>query len=317
MDRGNFGSRDNSEELKELAKKKTSGKLSYATISRIEKRFEYWFEYLRAWNRMYRKSKVDYLKRFVLITLTLPAKQFHKDEELKIKALRPFLRKIVNDYKLDFWFWRAEKQKNGSIHFHIIVDKYISIGALTQVWYDIMFRLRYIEKWRKNNPQAAFNSVDVKGQNIMRNPVRYLLKYVTKENKKRQVSGAQWRMSYNLSKISEFRLVLSKMNIDKLNLRADTGYLQKKINDYAIVYKFSNRDKMFDRLPELRRAVDDFYDTIVNRDLGLIPSIYDEYIDEVDEYLTVEQAATNLKTQRKKYYQSKLLPYECFNSYVS
>lgn len=87
-----------------------------------------------------------YLPTF--ITLTLPAKQQHTDKELNAQALNPFITKIKRSHKVQNYLWRAEKQDNGNIHYHIIVDKYISHHLVKDAWNRTIEKLGYIESYR-------------------------------------------------------------------------------------------------------------------------------------------------------------------------
>ena len=63
--------------------------------------------------------------KLALITLTLPSAQRHPDEEIKSKLLNQFLIELKNKFQVRDYIWKAEKQENGNIHFHILINKYI------------------------------------------------------------------------------------------------------------------------------------------------------------------------------------------------
>jgi hypothetical protein len=92
-----------------------------------------------------------YLPTFV--TLTLPAKQNHTDKELNALALNPFITKIKRSHKVENYLWRAEKQDNGNIHYHIIIDRFISHDCVRYAWNNIIDKLGYIESYRKEQTE--------------------------------------------------------------------------------------------------------------------------------------------------------------------
>jgi hypothetical protein len=90
------------------------------------------------------------------ITLTLPAPQFHSDEEIKAKCLHQFLVEIVQYHKVKNYVWRAEAQRNGNIHFHITTDKFIHHQDVAEIWNRCINKLGYIDKYR--DAQLLFHS---------------------------------------------------------------------------------------------------------------------------------------------------------------
>ncbi|MCP9769442.1 hypothetical protein EGI22_16180 [Lacihabitans sp. LS3-19] len=94
------------------------------------------------------------------VTLTLPFTQFHSDNTIKKQILSPFIEWLRSDanaihvngnhkgqqkgFGVQAYFWRAESQKNGRIHFHLIVDKYIPWDRIRAKWNQCCERLGYI-----------------------------------------------------------------------------------------------------------------------------------------------------------------------------
>lgn len=65
------------------------------------------------------------------------------------------------------YVWVAELQKNGNIHFHVLLSKFFSVGWLGSVW------------------GQANNSVDVKRLDDIRHAVNYMRKYLVKDENSR------------------------------------------------------------------------------------------------------------------------------------
>lgn len=86
--------------------------------------------------------------RMAFITLTLSSKQIHSDNEIKDKCLDSFLIEIGKKYHVKRYVWRAEKQQNGNIHFHILIDKFIAWSELRDVWNRIQNKLKYVDNYR-------------------------------------------------------------------------------------------------------------------------------------------------------------------------
>ena len=76
------------------------------------------------------------------------------------------------------YIWVAEVQKNGNIHFHMLVDRFIPVKWLVKVW------------------NQAPNSVNVKRLNDQVHAVNYMLKYMKKGIC--PIEGKRYGMTQNL-----------------------------------------------------------------------------------------------------------------------
>jgi len=168
------------------------------------------------------------------ITLTLPTNQFHSDNIIKSACLNQFLIEASKKWHIKNYIWRAEKQKNGSIHFHILTDKFIPWSELRDVWNRIVNKLGYVEKYRdhmrafhsegfqvrsdllknwdykaqvkayqkgKVNDWSSPNSTDVHSIGKINNIRKYILKYTVKDDNNGEILGRMWGCSESLSKI--------------------------------------------------------------------------------------------------------------------
>lgn len=88
-------------------------------------------------------------KKITFITLTLPSKQIHTDNQIKALCLNQFLIEISRYHKVSNYVWRAEYQKNGNIHFHILVNKYIFWNDIRNRWNRIINKLGYVDRYKK------------------------------------------------------------------------------------------------------------------------------------------------------------------------
>ncbi len=95
--------------------------------------------------------------RICFITLTLPAMQMHTDNEIKEKCLNSFLIELTRFHHVKNYIWRAEKQHNGNIHFHVIIDKFILYNELRARWNRICNKLGYVDIYQTNMKQFFCN----------------------------------------------------------------------------------------------------------------------------------------------------------------
>lgn len=89
------------------------------------------------------------------LTLTLPCKQMQCDNTIKKECFFRFLEYLQGDkekslsgWNVKNYIWTAETQKNGNIHFHVILDRGIPADRLNQVWNRFLNRLDYVENFR-------------------------------------------------------------------------------------------------------------------------------------------------------------------------
>ena len=197
----------------------------------------------------------NYTFKINFITLTLPSAQIHTDYELKALVndwLKGWSRKGLKSY-----VWKAEKQKNGNIHFHITTNHYIHHTDIRNSWNVVLRRLGYIEKyrsaqleWHKNGfkPRkdifrlirgkkvkwsrsaqlAAYkkgssenwnnpNTTDVHSVAKIENLEGYICKYISK-NKGDKINGRLWGCSRNLLR--------KPRNLDKIEVIEAWKYLE-------------------------------------------------------------------------------------------
>ncbi len=130
------------------------------------------------------------------ITLTLPCPQGkHSDKEVKSKCLDVWIKSAKRRFGLKSYVWRAERQKNGNIHFHLITDCYIHYEQLRDSWNDRLNHLSYIDLFEAKHGHRTPNSTDVHAVSKIRDLSAYMVKYMTKGVKSADKYRAQppWR----------------------------------------------------------------------------------------------------------------------------
>lgn len=91
----------------------------------------------------------DFTFKIAFITLDLPSTQQHTDNQIKSLCLNQILIELTTYCGVSKYIWRAEKQKNGNVHFHIIVDHYVSLVELRTRWNRIIEKLGYVSRYRE------------------------------------------------------------------------------------------------------------------------------------------------------------------------
>lgn len=155
--------------------------------------------------------------RVNFITLTLSAPQGSiSDKEIKRVCLNNFLNRAKKKFGLRTYVWRAEKQMNGNIHFHITTDVYIHYHALCNLWNECQELLGFVTRFRERTGSYRPNSTDIHSVKDVKDLASYLVKYMSKKEKDAQkIEGKVWGCSTNLSRAQKFEVELYGEHLDK------------------------------------------------------------------------------------------------------
>lgn len=198
-----------------LKKNKQVGEISKKARKKIESAID-WLLFTSSEKKAYsKKTRKYYNFKIMFVTLTLSSTQMHSDFEIKEKLLNQFLIEARKKWSCKKYLWRAECQRNGNIHFHIIFDQFIPWQWIKHVWNRIQNKLEYVDNFAKNqheihkngfkflknhpynlsykqqlkNYRAGMsgnwfkpNSIDVHSIKKLKNISRYLSKYCTKND---------------------------------------------------------------------------------------------------------------------------------------
>jgi hypothetical protein len=176
-----------------LHKVRNVSKLSIQSVRKVKKAIAY-MAHLAPEKKIYNPkycSKFNFKLSF--ITLTLASRQQHADQEIKGIVLHKFLDFIQKVHKVKNYVWKAERQKNGNVHFHLVIDKYISYEVIREKWNEYQDCLGYISRYYHNEDNNkpipdtmkeyyAVNSTDVHSVRKIKDLKRYLIKYMIKPN---------------------------------------------------------------------------------------------------------------------------------------
>jgi hypothetical protein len=172
---------------------------------------------MRAETMRLQKKKMEHYPVFV--TLTLPSTQEDTDIKIKRDLLNKFLIYGVRKSRFEQYIWKAEKQKNGNIHFHLLTDKFYSKTNLQADWNGILkstsYMQRFSEKFGHENPPSTH--VTKIGTSVRL--AEYLSKYVSKSE---NIGGRLMGCSDKLKTINY-------PTLDELMTHPDLSVQSKKI----------------------------------------------------------------------------------------
>lgn len=242
--------------------------------------------------RKVKNTKGNYIEHLTLfITLTLPAPQQHEDKEITKVCLGSFFDKLRKLGLFSNYVWRAEKQKNGNIHYHIITDSYAHFSLIKRAWLVAVEKLGYLSAYRSkfanmslsqyaqldfnrgkkhyeianayaNGTRTKWGSppcIDVASVGNIGGTARYISKYVSKSdsNDKNIVTGRVWGCSQSVSSAVEIFKRDVEFNTFWFNVAQQIFKVKEYSTDFFTIAKFS-----FTRLKAWYR---DAYDYILSR----------------------------------------------------
>jgi len=154
-------------------------------------------------------------RKIGFVTLTLSGKQAHSTAVLNNLMLNQFLTELRAKTPVNRYVWKLEYQKNGNVHYHILIDCFVQWQIIRGIWNRIQRKAGYIDQFRdkfKNmtvqdyvqyavrtskvdthkavsnyrtnvkNRWSNPNSVDVHSVDRVKNIRAYVAKYMAKAN---------------------------------------------------------------------------------------------------------------------------------------
>lgn len=198
-----------SEEQLELinnTKSAYSGEITESGKKRMKRCLLLWAEALELFNVKYRHEVKANERKLVFLTLTLSAVQVHPDQEIKSKILRPFMRWLRESQGCNNYIWKAEVQKNGNIHFHVIIDQFIDKDEVRYKWNEYQDNLGYFERYQRKFGDKQAPSTQIEVVENQEQIERYIGKYISKSQGCRSIEGRVWEASKNVKSLRYFEI---------------------------------------------------------------------------------------------------------------
>jgi len=208
------------------------------------------------WKHTYEcKSRYQKIRKLkvhtAFITLTLSSAQRHQDHYITKHLLGSLLDRLRKDYGKISYVWRAEKQKNGNIHYHILANKRIHWKKVRYYWNQIQKRHGYIEPFKEKFGHEDPNSIDVHGLMKVGDVLAYMEKYMSKDQDEIAISGRLWGCSQDLSKLDACKVRIHIQVLELLQNLAERDMIGSYSNDYVIIYTCDVQNILRMYLPEV------------------------------------------------------------------
>jgi hypothetical protein len=185
-----------------------NGYLSKKAKQKVKKILRTWLAGARAIRECKTRARLPKIPYFTFVTLTLSSKQKHSDQYIRRYMLNQFIQICERKHNVWHHLYVCEKQKNGNIHFHLLIDSFIDWKILRDHWNKIQDLHGYITPFRKLYSHSNPNSTDIHALRGVKDVVSYIIKYMTKEQDTLKVKGRIWGCSDALRKLIPYEKVI-------------------------------------------------------------------------------------------------------------
>jgi hypothetical protein len=126
------------------------------------------------------QRKFQFMLNF--ITLTLSDIQRHSDQDIKRLLLEPFIKFLQRNHSMQSYFWKAEVQDNGNIHFHITTNIYIHHRKVRDAWNHFQKSCGYLNNFQNQFNNESPNSTDIHSVRSTKGIAKYIAGYINKKD---------------------------------------------------------------------------------------------------------------------------------------
>lgn len=233
--------------LTEDQKKAYQGQTSAGALKRLKAAIRLMIAQAEEKTAINFKTKKPYTYKVAFITLTLPAPQNDiSDREIHEKCFIPWALRMKRRYGMKTYVWRRERQKNGNVHYHIIIDVYIDHANIRSHWNSCLEKLGFISRFHKKHGHTDPNSTDVHSIRKVKDLAAYMVKYIAKQARKKDtIDGRIWDCSKNL-KTKEKCRIIGWGEDQKIIALIEQQLSHKKVDcGYSSYYPLSEKQKAF------------------------------------------------------------------------
>lgn len=178
------------------------------------------------------------------VTLTLSKQQQHDDEYIKRNLLMRYIEVLKKKYGVVHYYWRAEKKINKRIHFHLIIDRFVHYKDIRIEWNKIQAKECYHENFDFTRNDLGCNSTDIDKVNGQEQIIKYICKYVSKDEESDKIDGRIWGCSSALHRINNC-VVLADSDVQRAYIRLlNSPLVNKKSEENYTVISWSYNNNL-------------------------------------------------------------------------
>jgi hypothetical protein len=242
---------------KNLSRGDKNGYMSFKTKLAVTKILRCWISGIDQFRKLSHRPRLPKLPYFTFVTLTLSAEQMHTDLEVRRKMVIPFIQKLIRTHDVWHYFYVCEKQENGNLHIHLLIDSYIHHKALREEWNQTQAIHGYLDKFQEVYHHRNPNSTDIHKLKDKRSVEAYLVKYMVKDKVNIPIKGRLWGCSDALRKLKPYSEILEGVaDVATREMKNSPMFTVKQEENYTLicgpVYRFleAHHKSLFKRVTE-------------------------------------------------------------------
>jgi hypothetical protein len=167
--------------IENLTRGQFNGYIGRSACIKIRKRLEAWIKSVHMHPDRHSVRNRPKHTHIVFFTLTLPVQQRHSDQEIRRSCLMPFFQQLKRGHGVDCYFASSEVQRNGNVHFHVLVDRYIDKTLLQDQWNSSLDNLGYLAEYIEKTGEIRPPTTQIMECPDDMSIVKYVMKYVSKQ----------------------------------------------------------------------------------------------------------------------------------------
>lgn len=252
-----------------------SGVLSQAAIKRMRKAIQIMVASAK-WKVAYHRDTGKKFKwKINFITFTLSSPQGNRsDAEIMKHCFQPMLRILREKFGVVSYVWRAERQENGNIHYHVMADTWCNWRFVRTYWNKCQNKLGFIDEFEQQHGHRDPNSTDIHSVKAIRRLAAYMAKYMAKGAPKPKqiweadappvnvITGKVWDCSNNLKQAKYPSMVIDAEIFKAVNLSFETFNEKVLEVDFAYLCIQSEFDKARAWSSSMKEAYKNFIDAV-------------------------------------------------------
>jgi hypothetical protein len=188
--------------------------------------------------------------RLVFITLTIPDKGQVPASHAHKMLLEPMLLWMRRYHNTSMYVWKAELQKRGQLHYHIMCDSYIYFADIQKEWNRLLVKNGFLKEFYSRKKHKNPNSIDARSVKNMEDISHYLAKGIMGEMlKKKQnvksVKGKVWDCSLNIKAGTMYSALQHGDTANNISLGIRDGSITYTLKDKCCIYKLKKKPTQY------------------------------------------------------------------------
>lgn len=187
-----------------------SGELTAGAIKRMSKSLNLLVEATPTKTVFNPVIKKNVQHKLSFITLTIPNSEIVELKTASKLLLEPLLKHLRQVHGMRGYVWKAEAQKRGQLHYHIVSDCFIFYQELRNKWNALLSKHGFNSDYVQKTGHTDANSTDIHSLRNVKDLASYFIKYFTKQYQNDvQMKGKLWDCSKNLKQAKYFETELT------------------------------------------------------------------------------------------------------------